>query len=312
MSANLTTETKPTRQPTLAAKYAKFIHFAFHLVEKMVAENPDIDGDVLRKSAHIFDNTSVQTGFVEDFMTKSKDISKQIKDIVSQKKKDAIKAEKEAIKAEKIAERQAARDLIKAKKSKRSKTANIEDDLVSDLVSLAINNEPVDQLPQAEQLPEVPPVPPVEDTNHDEKKTAKEAKEAEKKEAKEAEKKAAKEAKEAEKKAAKEAKEAEKKAAKEAKEAEKKAAKEAKDAEKKTTTTTTTTAAKESKGAEVDTQTRSIPGDHSNMLEVELDVSMFKFQDTSYLIDANSQLYDFQTHHHIGHYDKFLNRVVRL
>ena len=272
MSANLTTETKPTRQPTLAAKYAKFIHFAFHLVEKMVAENPDIDGDVLRKSAHIFDNTSVQTGFVEDFMTKSKDISKQIKDIVSQKKKDAIKAEKEAIKAEKIAERQAARDLIKAKKSKRSKTANIEDDLVSDLVSLAINNEPVDQLPQAEQLPEVPPVPPVEDTNHDEKKTAKEAKEAEKK-----------------------------------------AAKEAKDAEKKTTTTTTTTAAaKESKGAEVDTQTRSIPGDHSNMLEVELDVSMFKFQDTSYLIDANSQLYDFQTHHHIGHYDKFLNRVVRL
>ena len=280
MSANLTTETKPTRQPTLAAKYAKFIHFAFHLVEKMVAENPDIDGDVLRKSAHIFDNTSVQTGFVEDFMTKSKDISKQIKDIVSQKKKDAIKAEKEAIKAEKIAERQAARDLIKAKKSKRSKTANIEDDLVSDLVSLAINNEPVDQLPQAEQLPEVPPVPPVEDTNHDEKKTAKEAKEAEKKEAKEAE---------------------------------KKAAKEAKDAEKKTTTTTTTTAAaKESKGAEVDTQTRSIPGDHSNMLEVELDVSMFKFQDTSYLIDANSQLYDFQTHHHIGHYDKFLNRVVRL
>jgi len=302
MSANLTTETKPTRQPTLAAKYAKFIHFAFHLVEKMVAENPDIDGDVLRKSAHIFDNTSVQTGFVEDFMTKSKDISKQIKDIVSQKKKDAIKAEKEAIKAEKIAERQAARDLIKAKKSKRSKTANIEDDLVSDLVSLAINNEPVDQLPQAEQLPEVPPVPPVEDTNHDEKKTAKEAKEAEKKEAKEAEKKAA-----------KEAKEAEKKAAKEAKEAEKKAAKEAKDAEKKTTTTTTTTAAaKESKGAEVDTQTRSIPGDHSNMLEVELDVSMFKFQDTSYLIDANSQLYDFQTHHHIGHYDKFLNRVVRL
>ena len=283
MSANSTTETKPTRQPTLAAKYAKFIHFAFHLVEKMVAENPDIDGDVLRKSAHIFDNTSVQTEFVEDFMTKSKDISKQIKDIIAQKKKDAIKAEKEAIKAEKIAERQAARDLIKAKKSKRSKTANIEDDLVSDLVSLAINNEPVDQLPQAEQLPEVPPVPPVEDTNHDEKKAAKEAKEAEKKEAKEAEKKAAKEA------------------------------KEAKDAEnKKTTTTTTTTAAKESKGAEVDTQTRSIPGDHSNMLEVELDVSMFKFQDTSYLIDANSQLYDFQTHHHIGHYDKFLNRVVRL
>ena len=300
MSANTNTETKPIRQPTLAAKYAKYIQFAFHVIEKVIAENPDIDGDVLRKSAHIFDAVSTQTEFVENFINNSKDISKQIKDIVSQNKKDAIKAAKDAIKAEKLAEKLAARDLLKTKKAKRSKTANIEDDLVSDLVSLATNTIPQDDIAISQEQPieniAISQEQPIENI----------AQEPLQNDSKEDKKAAAKEAKDAEKKAAKEAKDAEKKAAKEAKDAEKKAAKEAKDAEKKTTKAT------EKKTTKATEPESSTTADNSKMLEVELDVRIFKFNDTSYLIDANSQLYHFETHHHIGHFDVQNECVVPL
>ena len=267
MSANTNTETKPTRQPTLAAKYAKYIQFAFHVIEKVIAENPDIDGDVLRKSAHIFDAVSTQTEFVENFINNSKDISKQIKDIVSQNKKDAIKATKDAIKAEKLAEKLAARDLLKTKKAKRSKTANIEDDLVSDLVSLATNTIPQDDIAISQEQPiENIAQEPLQNDSKEDKKAA----------------------------------------AKEAKDAEKKAAKEAKDAEKKTTKAT------EKKTTKATEPESSTTADNSKMLEVELDVRIFKFNDTSYLIDANSQLYHFETHHHIGHFDVQNECVVPL
>ena len=289
MSANTNTETKPTRQPTLAAKYAKYIQFAFHVIEKVIAENPDIDGDVLRKSAHIFDAVSTQTEFVENFINNSKDISKQIKDIVSQNKKNAIKAAKDAIKAEKLAEKLAARDLLKTKKAKRSKTANIEDDLVSDLVSLATNTIPQDDIAISQEQPieniAISQEQPIENI-------AQEPLQNDSKEDKKA--------------AAKEAKDAEKKAAKEAKDAEKKAAKEAKDAEKKTTKAT------EKKTTKATEPESSTTADNSKMLEVELDVRIFKFNDTSYLIDANSQLYHFETHHHIGHFDVQNECVVPL
>ena len=278
MSANTNTETKPIRQPTLAAKYAKYIQFAFHVIEKVIAENPDIDGDVLRKSAHIFDAVSTQTEFVEYFINNSKDISKQIKDIVSQNKKDAIKAAKDAIKAEKLAEKLAARDLLKTKKAKRSKTANIEDDLVSDLVSLATNTIPQDDIAISQEQPveniAISQEQPIENIAQEPLQN--------------------------------DSKEDKKAAAKEAKDAEKKAAKEAKDAEKKTTKAT------EKKTTKATEPESSTTADNSKMLEVELDVRIFKFNDTSYLIDANSQLYHFETHHHIGHFDVQNECVVPL
>ena len=278
MSANTNTETKPIRQPTLAAKYAKYIQFAFHVIEKVIAENPDIDGDVLRKSAHIFDAVSTQTEFVENFINNSKDISKQIKDIVSQNKKNAIKAAKDAIKAEKLAEKLAARDLLKTKKAKRSKTANIEDDLVSDLVSLATNTIPQDDIAISQEQPieniAISQEQPIENIAQEPLQN--------------------------------DSKEDKKAAAKEAKDAEKKAAKEAKDAEKKTTKAT------EKKTTKATEPESSTTADNSKMLEVELDVRIFKFNDTSYLIDANSQLYHFETHHHIGHFDVQNECVVPL
>ena len=171
-TAVMTTEEENVKEPTsttrassgLPAKYGKFIKYSYYLIReinnKSLAETGAVifDEDAFITAAHIFDETPVQQEFVTRFL-ENKNITKDMRaHVVSKKKAEAaaIKAANDADKkAKKDAERLAKAEAKKAAKppksakatdgnatnaktkSKATKVASDDTDLVTSLVTLA-------------------------------------------------------------------------------------------------------------------------------------------------------------------------------
>ena len=160
-------EKKP-RTPTLLAKYSKFIHFSFFLLQQLKDENGNIalqSEDVFLEKIHLFDTVENQQAFVQGFLDDSKDIGKTIRKMNVDKKRAEAKAAKAAAKppkAPKAAKEPKAPKEPKAAKAKKSDAAPAEevlqpapaakqpkgkakkadvDPFVAELVNLATNTE---------------------------------------------------------------------------------------------------------------------------------------------------------------------------
>jgi hypothetical protein len=131
---------KKPRAPTLPAKYNKFLQFGYYLMQSL----KDAEGNINVNSAdhfieqiHLFDSLDNQKNFVQEFFDQSKDINKAIRKLNADKKKATVKAAKLAAK---LASKPA-KPSKPAKKNNKNKNTSSDDTFVSDIVSLATNND---------------------------------------------------------------------------------------------------------------------------------------------------------------------------
>jgi hypothetical protein len=146
-------EKKEKKPPTtLPAKFAKFLQFAFYLMNDMKERGIAVDEAQFLESIHLYDTLTNQQAFVETFFEKAKDCNKTMKKMVLTKKKADAKAaeppkekkpraKKEKKPTEDAEEGDTEPVPKKAAPKKGKKAAEKEDDFVADLVSLA-NNKP--------------------------------------------------------------------------------------------------------------------------------------------------------------------------
>jgi len=119
---------KKPRQPSLPAKYNKFLQFSYYLVQSLKDSEGNISinsVDEMNTLLHLLDNVPDQQAFVQGFFDQSKDINKALRKMVADKKKNDAKAAKLA---------------AKPPKKNKNNTNTIPDQFVSDIVSLATNN----------------------------------------------------------------------------------------------------------------------------------------------------------------------------
>ncbi|NBX00880.1 MAG: hypothetical protein EBR14_04465, partial [Methylophilaceae bacterium] len=154
----------------LPAKYAKFIQFGYFLLSKINGEldTPLIDENLLFNSIHLFNTIDNQQAFVNEFLTSSKEINKTLrKTILLHKKKLAkenlppkVKKErKPRVKPVNVDESNP--PVEKKGKGKKAKVVTQEDDLVNSLVQLAINGRETQVSPTTPSLITLPSTQPL-------------------------------------------------------------------------------------------------------------------------------------------------------
>jgi hypothetical protein len=143
-------EKKP---PTsLPAKYAKFIQFGYFLVNKLNTESdtPLIDDDLLFNTLHLFEDINTQQSFVQEFFDSSKFINKNLRKIVQNHKKAIIKANQpKKVRAPRVKKVKNTDDdnneelpvTLKKTRAKKTKINTSEDQLVNELVELATKKD---------------------------------------------------------------------------------------------------------------------------------------------------------------------------
>jgi hypothetical protein len=133
----------------LPAKYAKFIQFGYFLLSKINSglDTPLIDENLLFNSIHLFNTIDNQQAFVNEFLTSSKEINKTLrKTVIQHKKKLAKENLPPKVKKERkprvkpVNVDQSNPPVEKKVKGKKTKVVTQEDDLVNSLVQLAIND----------------------------------------------------------------------------------------------------------------------------------------------------------------------------
>jgi hypothetical protein len=151
-------EKKP-RAPTLPAKFSKFIHFAFYLTNKINDSaaldgiDPPIDSSIVFDAVKLFADVDTQRDTIQEFFDASPDNKKALRKLIADQKKAAAKANKEPKEKKPRAPRKKSTDtdpvdsnetIPKVKKSRAKKPkADIQDDFVADMVSLATNSAPI-------------------------------------------------------------------------------------------------------------------------------------------------------------------------
>jgi len=92
-------EKKP-RNPTLPAKFGKFIQFGYWFMKQLNddTDTPAVDETLFIEKIHLYSAVDEQQTFVQGFFDDSKDIAKTIRQTIQQKKKDEIKAAKLVLK----------------------------------------------------------------------------------------------------------------------------------------------------------------------------------------------------------------------
>ena len=92
-------EKKP-RNPTLPAKFGKFIQFGYWFMKQLNddTDTPAVDETLFIEKIHLYSAVDEQQTFVQGFFDDSKDIAKTIRQSIQQKKKDEVKAAKLALK----------------------------------------------------------------------------------------------------------------------------------------------------------------------------------------------------------------------
>jgi hypothetical protein len=147
------------RAPTLSAKYSKFIQYSYYLINTFCKyEGLELDQAKLNQIAHTFGDIDEQETFVKGFLDNTKDIVQDMK----LTKKLAAKAVKDQEKQERAAVRAAeTKANKKPRKSAAKKTIIGENELINELVKLAINDVPVIPVPVSVPVPVIP-VPAIE------------------------------------------------------------------------------------------------------------------------------------------------------
>jgi hypothetical protein len=90
---------KKVRVPTtLPAKYGKFVQFGYYLMNKLnpVDADPLVDETRFIDTLRIYDSLDNQKAFVQEFFDSSKTINQDLRKMVQQRKRDLAKAAKEA------------------------------------------------------------------------------------------------------------------------------------------------------------------------------------------------------------------------
>ena len=133
------------RAPTLSAKYSKFIQYSYYLINTFCKyEGLELDQAKLNQIAHTFGDIDEQETFVKGFLDNTKDIVQDMK----LTKKLAAKAVKDQDKQQRAALRTAeTKANKKPRKSAAKKTIIGENELINELVKLAINDVPVIPVP---------------------------------------------------------------------------------------------------------------------------------------------------------------------
>ena len=268
--------TTATKKFSLPAKHYKFIQYGYFLINHLACNDTSIDTQKLLQTIHTFDEPIAQHAFVESFFSQSDDIAATIK--------NTIKTNRAALKQQANASDAKPRSKAKASKQKPA----VQDDLVAELVALAkstnISDTSISQTIEHDtNQPDTPKTiePTATEPNTKEPKTREpKTKEPKTKEPKTKEPKT----------------------------------KEPKTKEPKTPKTTKTK--QNTKPDDV-----SLHANINNSIEepsqtstddIELPVSIFKFNDKNYLIDDQNNVYDFHTHDAIGVFDKNKNSINAL
>ena len=278
--------TTTTKKFSLPAKHSKFIQYGYFLINHLASNDTSIDTQKLLQTIHTFDEPIAQHAFVESFFSQSEGIAATIK--------NTIKTNRAALKQQTKASNAKPRSKAKASKQKPA----VQDDLVAELVALAkstdithtTDNEFIQhETPQTTEPTELKPTKEPQTTEPTELKHTKEPKTAKAKEPKTAK-------------------------AKEPKTTKAKEPKTTKAKEPKTTK------AKANAKQNVNVDTTSHDANITNSIEehsqpaatddIELAVSIFKFNDKNYLIDDLNNVYDFHTHDTIGVFDKNKNVIL--
>jgi hypothetical protein len=129
---------KKPRAPTLPAKYNKFLQFGYYLMQSLKDAEGNINvnsTDHFIEQIHLFDSLDNQKNFVQEFFDQTKDINKAIRKLNADKKKASVKAAK-------LASKMASKPAKPTKPAKKNnKNTSSDDTFVSDIVSLATNND---------------------------------------------------------------------------------------------------------------------------------------------------------------------------
>jgi len=148
---------KKVRVPTaLPAKFGKFIQFGYYLMNKLNAceegsedTPPVIDEEIFLNKLRLFDPLDHQQEFVQEFLDSSKEINQNLRKIVQQRKRDIAKSEKpkkekkprapkEKKESDKSDESLPENDKKPRGKAKKVNLPTTEDQLVNELVQLAV------------------------------------------------------------------------------------------------------------------------------------------------------------------------------
>ena len=121
-------EKKP-RNPTLPAKFGKFIQFGYWFMKQLNddSDTPAVDETLFIEKIHLYSAVDEQQTFVQGFFDDSKDIAKTIRQTIQQKKKDDVKAAKLALKEQNKAEKKPRAPRQKKDKSEQPDVAETDD-----------------------------------------------------------------------------------------------------------------------------------------------------------------------------------------
>ena len=311
--ANATTKAKP-----LPAKLAKFIQYGYFIIKHFAQLDPSIDADKLNQYALSFDDPILQFELVNRFLNSP--VANEIKNINDQRKRELKNNAKLAAKLAKAANKPVSNK--PSRKGGNNKPA-VKDDLVADLVALAKSKHVGENIHmQFENMEE--PNQPNNITTADQTMSTDKTNETAKTNAK-----AKAKAKAKSKSTEDEAKAKSKSTEDEAKAEVPVEVKTETPVELKTKTKTKTKSKPKPKAAAADADAKpktknskaksknddvATELDASNSTtttaeESELSVSIFKFDDKTFLIDADNNLFDFNTHLPIGTFDATLRKI---
>ena len=296
--ANATTKAKP-----LPAKLAKFIQYGYFIIKHFAQLDPSIDADKLNQYALSFDDPILQFELVNRFLNSP--VANEIKNINDQRKRELKNNAKLAAKLAKAANKPVSNK--PSRKGGNNKPA-VKDDLVADLVALAKSKHVGENIHmQFENMEE--PNQPNNITTADQTMSTDKTNETAKTNAKaKAKAKAKSKSTEDEAKAevpveVKTETPVELKTKTKSKPKPKAAAADA-DAKPKTKNSKA-----KSKNDDVATELDASNSTTTTAEESELSVSIFKFDDKTFLIDADNNLFDFNTHLPIGTFDATLRKI---
>ena len=303
--ANATTKAKP-----LPAKLAKFIQYGYFIIKHFAQLDPSIDADKLNQYALSFDDPILQFELVNRFLNSP--VANEIKNINDQRKRELKNNAKLAAKLAKAANKPVSNK--PSRKGGNNKPA-VKDDLVADLVALAKSKHVGENIHmQFENMEE--PNQPNNITTADQTMSTDKTNETAKTNAKSKSKSKSKST-EDEAKAKSKSTEDEAKAEvpvevktetpvelKTKTKSKPKAKAAAADAKPKTKNSKA-----KSKNDDVATELDASNSTTTTAEESELSVSIFKFDDKTFLIDADNNLFDFNTHLPIGTFDATLRKI---
>ena len=267
--------TTATKKFSLPAKHSKFIQYGYFLINHLAGNDTSIDTQKLLQTIHTFDEPIAQHAFVESFLSQSDDIAATIK--------NTIKTNRAALKQQAKASDAKPRSKAKASKHKPA----VQDDLVAELVALA-NSTNISDTSTSQTIEHLSILP---ETTH---KTPEQTEPMPPKTPKKAS-----------------------KTKEEPKTTKTKEPKTTKTKDPKTTKTKEEPKTKHSANPD----DGSLHANINNSIEepsqtstddIELHVSIFKFNDKNYLIDDQNNVYDFHTHDAIGVFDKNNNTINAL